>query len=74
MRVTVIDNFDSFTFNLVDYFQRLECQVRVYRNDVPIEMIAAVCIPAVAVFQNIAFRFKRRSTASRRFAISLMAM
>lgn len=41
MRVTVIDNFDSFTFNLVDYFKRLDCHVYVYRNDVSIEQIAA---------------------------------
>jgi anthranilate synthase component 2 len=49
IRVTVIDNFDSFTFNLVDYFKRLECRVCVYRNDVPIEQIAA-SLPQLLVF------------------------
>ncbi len=29
----VIDNFDSFTFNLVHYFEALGEEVRVYRND-----------------------------------------
>jgi anthranilate synthase/aminodeoxychorismate synthase-like glutamine amidotransferase len=41
MRVTVIDNYDSFTFNLVDYFRRLGCTVKVYRNDLPVEVITA---------------------------------
>jgi len=29
----MIDNYDSFTFNLVHYFQALGCQVEVVRND-----------------------------------------
>ena len=41
MNITMIDNFDSFTFNLVDYFRRLECAVRVYRNDIPVDIVAA---------------------------------
>ena len=41
MKITMIDNFDSFTFNLVDYFRRLECAVRVYRNDIPVDIVAA---------------------------------
>jgi anthranilate synthase component 2 len=32
-RVLVIDNFDSFTFTLVDYLRRLGADVRVERND-----------------------------------------
>jgi len=35
----VIDNFDSFTFNLVDYFERLGLQCIVYRNNVPTDTI-----------------------------------
>lgn len=30
----MIDNFDSFTYNLVDYFKVLGCEVKVYRNTV----------------------------------------
>lgn len=33
MRVTVIDNYDSFTYNLVQYFGDLGAKVCVYRND-----------------------------------------
>ena len=34
MKVLFIDNFDSFTYNLVDEFAKRECEVLVYRNDV----------------------------------------
>ncbi len=33
MKVLVIDNYDSFTYNLVQYLQVLGCQVPVFRND-----------------------------------------
>ena len=36
MEITVllmIDNYDSFTFNLVQYFGELGAEVRVFRND-----------------------------------------
>ncbi len=32
-KVLVIDNYDSFTYNLVHYLEDLNCQVTVYRND-----------------------------------------
>lgn len=41
-KIFLLDNFDSFTFNLVDYFRQLGCEVLVYRNDVEVEMIEAV--------------------------------
>lgn len=32
-KVLVIDNYDSFTYNLVHYLEALNCNVTVYRND-----------------------------------------
>jgi anthranilate synthase component 2 len=32
-KVLVIDNYDSFTFNLVHYLESLDCEVTVMRND-----------------------------------------
>lgn len=33
MNIIVIDNYDSFTFNLVHYLEELDCTVTVKRND-----------------------------------------
>lgn len=33
MRLSLIDNYDSFTYNLYQQFRRLGAQVEVYRND-----------------------------------------
>ena len=32
-KIIVIDNYDSFTYNLVHYLEDLNCEVTVYRND-----------------------------------------
>ena len=43
MRLLMIDNYDSFTFNLVQYFQQLGADVRVVRNDaLSVAQIAAL--------------------------------
>lgn len=41
-KIFLLDNFDSFTFNLVDYFKQLGCDVSVYRNDVNISVVQDV--------------------------------
>ena len=33
MKIIVIDNYDSFTYNLVHYLEDLDCDVTVKRND-----------------------------------------
>ena len=43
LRLLMIDNYDSFTFNLVQYFAELGAQVQVVRNDeISVEDIAAL--------------------------------
>lgn len=32
-KIAIIDNYDSFTFNLVHYLKELDCEVTVLRND-----------------------------------------
>ena len=42
MRLLMIDNYDSFTYNLVQYFGELGAEVEVFRNDeITLEGIAA---------------------------------
>ncbi|HEX8270610.1 MAG TPA: aminodeoxychorismate/anthranilate synthase component II [Flavobacterium sp.] len=33
MKIAIIDNYDSFTYNVVHYLEDLECLVTVFRND-----------------------------------------
>lgn len=37
-KILVIDNFDSFTYNLVDYLQRLGSHCEIFRNNVPMRV------------------------------------
>ncbi len=48
INIVLLDNFDSFTYNLVDQFRMLGCHVTVYRNSVGIAQITA----ALAALEN----------------------
>ena len=39
-RILLLDNFDSFTYNLVDAFRQLGCMVKVFRNTADPETLA----------------------------------
>lgn len=42
LNVLLIDNFDSFSHNLVDEFAKRDCNVLVYRNNAPMQKIREV--------------------------------
>ena len=42
VNVLFIDNFDSFTYNLVDEFEKMDCRVVVYRNNTSMKTIRRV--------------------------------
>ena len=33
MKIALIDNYDSFTFNIYHYLKNINCYVNVFRND-----------------------------------------
>jgi|TARA_Y100000310_G_scaffold218893_1_gene220248 anthranilate synthase/aminodeoxychorismate synthase-like glutamine amidotransferase len=37
MNILLVDNFDSFTYNLVDEFEKKNCKVHVYRNNITLD-------------------------------------
>ncbi len=42
--IVFLDNFDSFTYNLVDQFRTLGHQVQIYRNDCDIELVEKMAL------------------------------
>ncbi|MBF0751048.1 MULTISPECIES: aminodeoxychorismate/anthranilate synthase component II [Pasteurellaceae] len=42
--ILFLDNFDSFTYNLVDQFRVLGHQVKIYRNDCDLEQLVATAM------------------------------
>ncbi len=41
-KVLFVDNFDSFTYNLVDEFGKRSCNTKVYRADTPLDELKKV--------------------------------
>lgn len=47
--ILIIDNFDSFTYNLVDYFEQLGVKSLVFRNSVDLQEITKLKFEAVVL-------------------------
>jgi len=58
--VLLIDNYDSFTYNLAQYFGELGCDVVVKRNDdIVLEEIAQLAPERIAFRQGLARRARQ---------------
>lgn len=44
MKIYLLDNFDSFTYNLVDQFRSLGFEVVIYRNDISADYLATLML------------------------------
>ena len=54
--LVMIDNYDSFTYNLVQYFGILGAVVKVYRNDkIDVEGVRALNPSGIVISRNQAF-------------------
>lgn len=49
VRLLLLDNFDSFTYNLLDYFQQIAVQVQVVRNDVSLATIEGLAFNGIVL-------------------------
>ncbi len=50
LKILLIDNYDSFTYNLYDYFLQLDCDCSVIRNDeIPFHQIHELSFDALAL-------------------------
>lgn len=49
MRLLLLDNFDSFTYNLLDYLRQVGCEVEVRRNNVSLPEIQALAFDGIVL-------------------------
>jgi len=47
--ILLIDNYDSFTYNLVDYFEQLGVSVRIIMNDTPLKNFSLDGVKGIVV-------------------------
>ena len=47
--ILLIDNYDSFTYNLVDYFQQIGCEIIIKKNDTEISEIEKLKFDAIVI-------------------------
>ena len=64
-RVVLLDNRDSFVYNLVDQFATLGSQIQVYRNNVPASRVLTALEPTAAEREARSARSTAAPTASR---------